>query len=181
MPQFTDFLKAADLALYAAKRAGRHTIRAAESTDQRKATVEATARKAEQAAVVEPSAPKKPAEPPIDLQAVLKRCGGDAKFAGAVTERFRAHASGEVEKITQALTSGDGDALSRFAHSLKSMSAYMAADSASNLAKRIEELGRERRLTEVSPLLNDLRQEIDYISNWITQNAAAEKLQPVNS
>ena len=48
----------------------------------------------------EPTAPQKP---PVDLQVVLKSCGGDADFANAVTERFHSQAITEVDRIQQAL------------------------------------------------------------------------------
>jgi HPt (histidine-containing phosphotransfer) domain-containing protein len=107
---------------------------------------------------------------PIDAAAVLKRCGGDAKFAAAVTDRFRTQAVAEVGKIEQALARNDADGLKRAAHNLKSMAGYMAADSAVELAKQIEALGQANRLSEVSPLLAALKSEIERAVAWITQH-----------
>jgi HPt (histidine-containing phosphotransfer) domain-containing protein len=107
---------------------------------------------------------------PIDTTAVLKRCGGDPNFAAAVIERFRTQAGAEIAKLDKALAEKDTNGLSRAAHNLKSMSAYMAADSAVELAKQIEALGHANRLSDVPPLLALLRSEIERAVAWIAQN-----------
>jgi putative two-component system response regulator len=157
--QSTDLLKLADQALYAAKRSGRNVMRTSQqAADQAKA---------------DPLAPKLP-EPslmtPVDLQAVLKRCGGDAKFAAAVTERFRTQAGAEVSRIDQALAVGNGEGVGRAAHSLKSMAAYMGADAATEFCRQIENLGRDNKLAEVAAPLEQLRAEITQAAKWIEEN-----------
>jgi putative two-component system response regulator len=169
MNQYLDLLKSADQALYAAKAAGRHAVRIADHLESRTSMSNAPTLSDDLPA----SQPVAGAKAPIDLEAVLKRCGGDTKFAEAVTQRFRAQAAAEVAKLTQALSRGDGEILYRTAHSLKSMSAYMSADCATDLARRIEELGRSDRLADVSPLVDQLRAEIDRAIAWISQNCPA--------
>jgi putative two-component system response regulator len=165
MAQLPDLIKAADQALYAAKDAGRHVVRLAEAPLQ-EPTMTESQQPAPPLAISHPD----PATPPIDTAAVLKRCGGDPKFAAAITQRFRSQAGAEVGKIESALSHNDADAMSRAAHSLKSMAAYMAADSAVELAKQIEALGRANSLQEAIPLLGSLRNEIERAVTWITMN-----------
>src|SRR5262249_42585574 len=109
---------------------------------------------------------------PIDSAAVLKRCGGDPKFMAAVSERFRTQAVAQVIKIEEALSATDADGTSRAAHSMKSMSAYMAADTAVELAKQIESLGRDKRLADIAAPLALLRTEVERTVAWLTQHAA---------
>ena len=49
----------------------------------------------------------------VILQTVLNRCGGDPSFAKAVTERFRAQAIIEVERIEKAFVAGDNSEVGR--------------------------------------------------------------------
>jgi len=56
-------------------------------------------------------------------------------------------ASARVARLCQALAGGDADTLTYEAHTLKSSSANLGAQTFSDLAKRFEEAGREGDLT----------------------------------
>ena len=56
-------------------------------------------------------------------------------------------ASARVARLCQALAGGDADTLTYEAHTLKSSSANLGAQTLSDLAKRFEEAGREGDLT----------------------------------
>jgi two-component system sensor histidine kinase/response regulator len=151
--------------LYAAKHLGRNIVRTSEDPAPKEAWCE-----------LPPAEKKKnppdtaPARPPVDLKAVLKRCGGDPEFANAVTERFHAQAAGQVDRIKEALAQANGDALSRAAHSLKSMAAYVAADTASDLARRIEDLARGNDFAAIGAILAQLSEEIRTTNEWLAAN-----------
>ena len=142
MTQFPDLLKAADQALYAAKNSGRNVVRTADEPKEAAATNSAT----------QPSATTNGPRPPVVYAEVMKRCGGDANFAAAITAKFRECAMNEVETVAAALAAGDAARVRRAAHTLKSMTAYMSADAASELSKQIEDLAHHNKLTEMAPL-----------------------------
>lgn len=171
MAGVSDLLKAADEALYAAKNSGRHVVHVAGMAKANTLEAQSTTPPATDSAAA-PQAPASPqiSQPPIDSAAVLNRCGGDPKFAAAITERFRAQAVGQVQKIEEALAAKDADATSRAAHSMKSMCAYMAADAAVELSKQIESLGKANRLPEIAAPLASLRTQIELAVAWISQN-----------
>jgi HPt (histidine-containing phosphotransfer) domain-containing protein len=166
MEHTPDLLKVADRVMYDAKNCGRNVVRTSEDPPPSELWCELpqSGKTASSAA---------PAVPPVDLQVVLKRCGGDAKFAAAVTEKFRSQAGGQVDKIQEALSQTNGDALARAAHSLKSMAAYMSADTAADLARRIENMSRVNQLCEIEPLLSRLKEEIQATIEWLAANASA--------
>ena len=161
MTQFTDLLHDADQAMYAAKHAGRNVVRTAEHMEG-KETMANNTNTAARAAEIPPA--------PVDLAVVLKRCSGDATFAAGVTKRFQSQAGGEVEKLAKALAAANVDVVCRSAHNLKSMSAYMGAETATDLARQIEDLGRDNRLADVAPVLERLGREITRAVEWIAQN-----------
>jgi cyclic di-GMP phosphodiesterase len=165
MAQLPDLLKAADEALYAAKSAGRRGVSIAGA-----AGVQKQVNKLEETSIPLSIPQASARRDPIDMAGIVKRCGGDPAFAAAVAERFRTQAPSELVKIEQGLAATDKEGISRAAHTLKSMSAYMGADSAVELARQVESLGHANRLAEVAPLLASLRIEIERAVAWVSQH-----------
>lgn len=168
--QCTDLLRRADQALYAAKHGGRNIVRTYEELPG-DTTMQNTPNNTEnftaQASVADAPAA------PIDMAAVLKRCGGDAEFANAVTERFRQQAIDEVKRIENALMVNDFDTMRRASHSLKSMSAYVSAEAAAELARKIEECATQKEASSIAALAAQLRQQVQAAVQWIAEKKAA--------
>jgi diguanylate cyclase (GGDEF)-like protein len=174
MGQVTDLLKAADQQLYAAKDAGRNVVRIASDRQTVEVQEQPDNRTSPVALVPNVDAPAPVDSSSIDFQVILKRCGGDLKFATALVARFRAQAGNDVEKIEGLLLAGDADGLARAAHSMKSAAAYVSADRAADVARKIEALVRGgANLSEVQSLVRQLRKEILKAESWFAQNAIA--------
>ena len=158
MNQFPDLLKVADQVLYSAKNSGRNVVRTADDPAPSAQWCE-LARPGAESAPVKTAPLESAVQPPIDMQMILQRCCGDAEFAKAVTDRFQGRNGPEqIDLIQKGLTDLNGkNGLPRAAHSLKSMTAYVAADTASDLARQIEKLGTDKQFAEIEPLLASLR------------------------
>jgi len=166
MNQFTDLMQDADQALYAAKRAGRNTIRIAR-TEEKPMALETPNSHA--AASATPSLAGSGPQA-LDVAAILKRCGNDSRFASQIMERFQNQSPAELVKLEKAIAAGDAPAAARVAHTLKSMTAYVSADMASGMARRLEDLGHAGDLAGMSASLPALRAEIEWAVSWIVKS-----------
>ena len=74
-----------------------------------------------------------------------------------------------VRQIEQAAAIGDAESLRRGAHTLKSSSANIGAETLSDLFRQLETLGRENKLEMASPLLCKMRQAYELTTQEIHQ------------
>lgn len=87
----------------------------------------------------------------------LKDMSG-ADFIDELVNTFLEDAPNQVNEMRSALKVNDADAFRRAAHSLKSNSATFGANRLSGLAKELEMLGKENRLSEAEPKLGPLEE-----------------------
>ena len=86
---------------------------------------------------------------PIDrptYDALLKMVGGDHEFVGELVDTYLADAVDQLAALDAGMAAGDPAALVRPAHSLKSSSLNVGALQLGELARTLEEQGREGRI-----------------------------------
>jgi two-component system, sensor histidine kinase and response regulator len=94
---------------------------------------------------------------------------GGMSLAKEVVQLFLESSENIVQQIEQAAKAGDADGLRRGAHTLKSSSANVGAESLSELFRRLEALGKENNLETAEPLLDEIRQEYELARQEIQQ------------
>ncbi|WP_224372259.1 ATP-binding protein [Hyalangium versicolor] len=102
-----------------------------------------------------------PEEPPVDQEYLLSRLDGDVHLMKEVAGLFLSECSELRVAIEQALERGDARELAHFAHRVKGALLNLSANPAAAAARKLEELGREKRLSEARPALDDLKRELD--------------------
>ncbi len=95
----------------------------------------------------------------IDMTAFedLKQMAG-ADFIGELIHTFLDDAPQLIAQLHGALAAGDAETFRRAAHSLKSNAASFGANRLSTLARELEMLGRENKLSEVGERLKVLEE-----------------------
>ena len=82
---------------------------------------------------------------------------GEAGLLKEVMQVYLDSSAALVPQTEQAVMAADADTLRRLAHSLKSSSANVGADALSDLFRRLEIFGREKKIEQALPLVADLR------------------------
>lgn len=90
----------------------------------------------------------------------LERVGGDEELLREVAEIYLAEYPPLLDKIRSAVSTRDGDALQRSAHTLKGSLAILGAEPAAALALSLESQGRQNRLDSAEDVLSHLEEEL---------------------
>ena len=102
-----------------------------------------------------------PAGPQWDRSHALEVVGGDPDLLKDVIEAFLQECPLLVERIGEAIVRSDTDSLRRAAHTVKSGLWNFGAEQSSELAARLEEMGRCRELKDAAETLATLRARLD--------------------
>jgi two-component system, sensor histidine kinase and response regulator len=95
-----------------------------------------------------------------DKAEALGRIGGDEELLQELCQIFLEESPKLLQKLQQALASGDSDGVMRAAHSLKGESSYLGAGGTSQAARQLEEMGRSNDLSRAGDTLAALEREV---------------------
>jgi HPt (histidine-containing phosphotransfer) domain-containing protein len=98
--------------------------------------------------------------PALDRSIALARVGGDTELLKELADLFLIECPRQMAELHDASARGDAKCIERTAHGLKGSVANFGAQAATDAAWRLEQLGREQRLTEVAVALNCLEQAL---------------------
>jgi HPt (histidine-containing phosphotransfer) domain-containing protein len=98
----------------------------------------------------------------------LKQMSG-ADFIGELIDTYLEDAPQLISDMKSSLNSKDADVFRRAAHSFKSNSATFGANRLSLLAKELETLGRENRLSEIGSRLDALEEAYGVVAKELKE------------
>ncbi len=103
----------------------------------------------------------------------LGRIGGDEELLRELCQIFLEESPKLLEKLRQAVTAGDADAVMRAAHSLKGESSYLGAGGTSQAARQLEEMGRSNDLSRAGDTVTVLEREVAVLHASLKELAGA--------
>ena len=99
----------------------------------------------------------------LNTNEVLVRLDGDEELLWELLEIFANDAPKQMDELKKSIDTGDIAVAERLAHTLKSISANVGADSLKEKALKIEELTRAKSLNNIHILYDDLENEFEKI------------------
>jgi two-component system sensor histidine kinase/response regulator len=150
----------------------RHLPRAAASTGARSDTANSAASGA-QGELSEPlgetDAPPSPDspdaadrqsdEPPIDFDALVRRCLGNEELAASLLQKFEQRVDGDLRRIGEHIEAADAGAVASVAHGLKGAAANLAASDLSRATAELEASARDGELHDADAMLTRIESE----------------------
>jgi two-component system, sensor histidine kinase and response regulator len=118
-------------------------------------------------AATTPSTSTRDESPPLEIDALLDRCMGNAETVTSILDEFERQAVADLAEIKRHVESRDCEGTARVAHTLKGASGILSADALSDVAFKLERMGRAGVLMDADQLLTQLNDEvrrcIDYL------------------
>jgi PAS domain S-box-containing protein len=105
--------------------------------------------------------PAAPAGASFDVAAALEHVGGDEETLRTIVQLFQRDSPKMLDAIADAVARADSGALNRVAHTLNGSVGYFGCAQASELAFRLEKMGRAGDLAGAEAALSELRTTLD--------------------
>jgi two-component system, sensor histidine kinase and response regulator len=121
------------------------------------------------------ASPAKPAGLAISWNKIeaLGRIGNDEELLRDLCHIFLEESPKLVQKIQEAIASGDADAVMRAAHSLKGEASYLGAAATTQAARQLEEMGRDQDLSRAKATFTTLEQAVSRLQIDLQEMAGA--------
>jgi two-component system sensor histidine kinase/response regulator len=111
---------------------------------------------------------------PIDLESALLRFEGDKEFFKEMLREFLSYAPKQLDKLAEAIKTGDAKVVEREAHSLKGAAGNLGAKSIADLALRLEFLGRRGDFAGAKEMIGDLKAELKRLEEYSNRSFKGE-------
>jgi HPt (histidine-containing phosphotransfer) domain-containing protein len=101
----------------------------------------------------------------VDRDALVALLDGNPDLIITIVDSFLDDCPDYMDAIREAVETGDAEVLKREAHGLKGAAGSLRAQSASEAAEALEEMGRSDDFAEAEAALDTLEQEIDRLKD----------------
>jgi signal transduction histidine kinase/DNA-binding response OmpR family regulator/HPt (histidine-containing phosphotransfer) domain-containing protein len=105
-------------------------------------------------------------EAPMDFEKALGEFEGDRPFLMEVLGGFISNVKGQITTMKKAISDGDQEVLAREAHSIKGGAANLCADDLSQVAFRLETIGKSGTLAEGAEVLERMEGELLHLEKY---------------
>jgi PAS domain S-box-containing protein len=111
--------------------------------------------------------------PPLEIDALLDRCMGNVETVRSILDEFERQAIADLAEITRHVEGGDCKETARVAHTLKSVSGILSAAALSDVAFKLERMGRAGVIVEAEQMLARLNNEVHRCIDYLPAARAA--------
>lgn len=111
----------------------------------------------------------------LDRESLLERVESDAELLAALIELYESDSPQMVEELRAQVAAGDAAALHRTAHKLKGSLLTLSATEASQVALRLESMGRDGNLAQAADVLAALESELVKVTQALSALQASLK------
>lgn len=112
---------------------------------------------------------------------LLARVGGDAKLLRSIAKTFLKDYPAKLRKIKQAIARKDASALASAAHALKGAVAIFGADDAVEIARDLQQMGRQGRLEKATTAFRRLDEALARLDAKLREYAPPARRNPSES
>lgn len=107
----------------------------------------------------------------LDMDTIMEIVGGDEQLMSELVTVTLEETPRMMERLENAIRSGNSDAVRLEAHSLKSSVTIFGADAATDAALELESAGREQDLTDAVEIFAELRRQVDELMALLSDHA----------
>jgi len=108
-----------------------------------------------------------PSEIVFDVKQAVREFDGDREFLNKIFNKFMSDVDRQLQILTQAVKTGDGEIIRREAHSIKGGAANLTAVKTSRIASELEKAGKTGHLKEAELLLQQLEQAVRELEGYV--------------
>ncbi len=105
-------------------------------------------------------------ESPVDMESAMTRFGNDKEFFKEMLREFLNYIPEQIKALEEAAKSQDAALVQKNAHSIKGAAGNLSAKKIFSVALNIENMGRNKDISGVLPLIEDLKSEILSLKNF---------------